>query len=183
MSVLITFKPSGVSGLVAEGTYLVDAARRMGVALGTICTGTGECLNCLVSMTTGAGLLSAPSEVEKKVLGPDRLFQAERLACQVIIERTGELVVNVSSARKATVNDSEQSDLRKKFSELPLQKKIAMLMQLEVLTVSEAFDAAIEKPLALGAKVLDAVAERAKTAREQQRQKKRPHEHQAGKKQ
>ena len=182
MSVLITFKPSGVSGLVAEGTYLVDAARRMGVSLGTKCTGTGECPDCLVFMTAGAGLLSTPSEIEKKVLGPDRLAQTERLACQVIIERTGELVVNVSSAKKATVNDGEQSDLRKKFSELTLQQKIAMLMQLEVLTVSEAFDAAIEKPLALGTKVLDAIADRAKTAREQQRQKKRPPEHNAGKK-
>jgi len=182
MTVLITFKPSGLSGLVAEGTYLVDAARRMGVRLGTNCTGTGACPDCLVLMIEGAGLLSTPSEVEKKVLGPDRLAQAQRLACQVIIERTGELVVNVSSAKKATVNDSEQSDLRKKFGELTLQKKIAMLMQLEVLTVSEAFDAAIEKPLALGTKVLDAIAERAKAARGQQRQKKRPHEHHAGEK-
>jgi hypothetical protein len=57
-----------------------------------------------------------------------------------------------------------------------------MLMQLEVLTVSEAFDAAIEKPLALGTKVLDAIAERARATREQQRQNKRPHRDQAGKK-
>ena len=44
MSVSITFEPSGISGVVAQGTYLIDAARRMGAALGAGCTaGKGEC--------------------------------------------------------------------------------------------------------------------------------------------
>ena len=51
MSVSITFEPSGISGLVAEGTYLIDAARRMGVSLGAGCTaGKGECPACVVSV-------------------------------------------------------------------------------------------------------------------------------------
>ena len=37
MSVSITFEPSGISGVVAEGTYLIDAARRMGAPLGAGC--------------------------------------------------------------------------------------------------------------------------------------------------
>ena len=59
MSVSITFEPSGISGLVAEGTYLIDAARRMGAPLGAGCTaGKGECPACVVSVKTGANLLS-----------------------------------------------------------------------------------------------------------------------------
>ena len=59
MSVSITFEPSGINGLVAEGTYLIDAARRMGAPLGTGCTaGKGECPACVVSVKAGANLLS-----------------------------------------------------------------------------------------------------------------------------
>ena len=51
MSVSITFEPSGINGLVAEGTYLIDAARRMGAPLGAGCTaGKGECPACVVSV-------------------------------------------------------------------------------------------------------------------------------------
>ena len=56
MSVSITFEPSGITGLVAEGTYLIDAARRMGATLGAGCTvGKGECPSCVISVKTGIG--------------------------------------------------------------------------------------------------------------------------------
>jgi hypothetical protein len=45
---------------------------------------------------------------------------------------------------------------------LPLNKKIATLLQLEAITMSEAFDSAIEKPLAFGAKTFDKIASRAR---------------------
>ena len=70
MSVSITFEPSGISGVVAQGTYLIDAARRMGAPLGAGCTaGKGECPACVVSVKAGADLLSSPSLVEEKQLG------------------------------------------------------------------------------------------------------------------
>ena len=77
MSVSITFEPSGISGLVAEGTYLIDAARRMGVSLGAGCTaGKGECPACVVSVKSGVNLLSQASLAEKKQLGAEQLDQA-----------------------------------------------------------------------------------------------------------
>jgi len=176
MSVLITFQPSGISGLVAEGTYLIAAARRMGVPLGSGCTGSGECPDCQVLVTIGIDLLSPPTTAENNVLGI--LAGAHRLACQVMIERTGELVVTTASPKDKSNADSNQpSDLRKQFSELSLDKKIAMLLQFEAVTMSAALDAAMEKPLALGTRALDAIARRAKAARAQERQKKQPPEH------
>ena len=60
MSVSITFEPSGISGVVAEGTYLIDAARRMGAPLGAGCTaGKGECPACVVSMNNWRGITLA----------------------------------------------------------------------------------------------------------------------------
>lgn len=175
MSVSITFEPSGISGLVAEGTYLIDAARRMGASLGAGCTtGKGECPACVVSVKSGANLLSQPSMAEQKQLGTEQLDQELRLACQVKIEHHGEVVVMVATAKPkpATVPGETEEELRKKFGELPLSKKIATLLQLEVITVSEAFDSAIEKPLALGTKAFDSIANRTRKARTQNADKK-----------
>ena len=159
MSVSITFEPSGLSGVVAEGTYLIDAARRMGVSLGMGCTiGKGECPSCLVAVKSGAGLLSAPSAAELKQLDVEDLAQSHRLACQVKLEFSGDVVV-MASARKpggGTPRDTA-SELKRDFGSLPLSQKLATLVQLEAVTMSEAFDAAIEKPLAFGAKTMDAL--------------------------
>ncbi|HJU92688.1 MAG TPA: 2Fe-2S iron-sulfur cluster-binding protein [Pyrinomonadaceae bacterium] len=175
MSVSITFEPSGISGLVAEGTYLIDAAHRMGAPLGAGCTaGKGECPACVVSVKTGANLLSQPSAVEEKQLGADHVNQSLRLACQVKIENPGEIVVMVAArpqVRPTNPADTE-AELRTKFGTLPFGKKIATLAALEVITISEAFDSAIEKPLAFGSKTFDSIVNRARAARGQSSQKK-----------
>jgi len=166
MSVSITFEPSGISGLVAEGTYLIDAARRMGASLGAGCTaGKGECPTCVVSVKAGAELLSTPSVVEEKQLGAEHLEQALRLACQTKIQGQGEVVVMVATRPQIRKPNDTETEFRTKFSALPLNKKIATLLQLEAITMSEAFDSAIEKPLAFGAKTFDAIASRARATR------------------
>ena len=173
MSVSITFEPSGISGLVAEGTYLIDAARRMGASLGTGCTaGKGDCPACLVTVKTGAGLLSVPSDLEERVLGAEQLEQAFRIACQVKIESPGEIVVSVSSQRaRGNASRDSDSDLQKTFGSLTLEKKIATLLKLEAITMSEAFDTAIQKPLALGTRALDAVVARVRSDRNDRKTK------------
>ena len=175
MSVTITFEPSGISGLVAEGTYLIDAARRMGTSLGAGCTvGKGECPACVVSVKSGAHLLSQPSVAEEKQLGFEHLNQSLRLACQVKIEYPGEVVVMVAArpqVRPTNPADTE-AELRTKFGGLPLSKKIATLLAFEAITMSEAFDSAIEKPLAFGSKTFDSIVNRARAARAQSSEKK-----------
>ena len=173
MSVSITFEPSGISGLVAEGTYLIDAARRMGASLGAGCTaGKGECPSCVVSVKTGAHLLSQPSLVEEKQLGVEHLEQSLRLACQVKIENPGDVVVMVAARPQTRPPVESEAELRKQFGALPLSKKLATLLQLEVITMSEAFDSAIEKPLAYGSKAFDSIVSRTRGARAQSSQKK-----------
>jgi ferredoxin len=163
MSVSITFEPSGINGLVAEGTYLIDAARRMGAPLGEGCTsGKGECPSCVVSVKAGANLLSAPSLAEEQQLGADQLDQSLRLACQVKIENHGEVVVMAATRAQRSTPVDDGSELTKKFGALPLGRKLATLVQLEAITMSEAFDSAIEKPLAFGSKTFDTILGKAK---------------------
>jgi len=171
MSVSITFEPSGISGVVAQGTYIIDAARRIGAPLGAGCTaGKGECPACVVSVKAGADLLSRPSLVEEQQLGAEQLDQSLRLACQVKIENHGEVVV-MAATRPETrpVNDETEADLRKKFGALPLSKKLATLMQFEAITMSEAFDSAIEKPLAFGSKTFDKFMGRSRARSEEKK--------------
>ena len=164
MSVSITFEPSGITGVVAEGTYLIDAARRMGVPLGAGCTiGKGECPACAISVKAGRELLSPPSAAEERELGIEHLDQSLRLACQVKIEHHGDVVVMIATRPQTRpVETDTQAELSKKFGSLPLSKKIAMLMQFEAITASEAFDSAVEKPLALGSRAFDSIMNRAR---------------------
>ncbi|HSE17533.1 MAG TPA: 2Fe-2S iron-sulfur cluster-binding protein [Pyrinomonadaceae bacterium] len=158
MSVSITFEPSGINGLVAEGTYLIDAARRMGAPLGAGCTaGKGECPACVVSVKAGANLLSPPSLAEEQQLGTEHLDQSLRLACQAKLENHGDVVVMTATRPERTTTVDEGSELTKRFGALPLGKKLATLVQLEAITMSEAFDSAIEKPLAFGSKTFDKI--------------------------
>ena len=168
MSVSITFEPAGITGVVAQGTYVIDAARRMGVPLGTGCTaGKGDCPACVVSITTGAELLSPPSLAEEKQLGVALLEQALRLACHVKIENHGEVVVLVTARPQTAPSETDAaSDLVKRFGALPLTKKIATLMQFEAITASEALDSAIEKPLAYGSKAFDSIMNRTRAKSE-----------------
>ena len=169
MSVSITFEPSGINGLVAQGTYLIDAARRMGAPIGAGCTaGKGECPACLVSVKSGAELLSPPSMAEETQLGVEHLDQSLRLACQVKLETPGDVVVMVAARPQTRPSETDAvADLQKRFGALPLRKKIATLMQFEAITASETFDAAIEKPLAYGSKAFDSIVNRARSARAQ----------------
>ena len=162
MSVSVTFEPSGISGLVAQGTYLVDAAKRMGAPVGTGClAGKSECPACVVSIKTGVELLSAPSAFEEKVLGPEGLSNSLRMVCQTKIEGLGEIVLMASSyKRDPSPNVDLASDIEKKFAELSLNQKIAALFKFEAIAMSEAFDIALQKPLAFGAKAFDSLKAR-----------------------
>ena len=173
MSVSITFEPSGISGLVAEGTYLIDAARRMGAPLGAGCTaGKGQCPSCIVSITTGANLLSPPSQAEQKQLGAEHLEQALRLACQVKIENHGDVVVlAVARPQSSQAPGDTESELRERFGALPLGKKLATLMQFEVIAMSEAFDTAIEKPLAFGSKKFDSIVNKRRARNQEKKER------------
>jgi ferredoxin len=168
MNVSLTFEPSGISGLVAQGTYLIDAARRMGAPIGAGClSGKGDCPACVIAVKSGAILLSAPTSVENKLLGNEGLNNSLRMACQTKIEGQGDIVLMMTAYRtkEPTPGADATSDIEKKFGELSLNQKIAALLKFEAITMSEAFDAALKKPLAVGTRAFDSVVARARAAK------------------
>ncbi len=99
----VVFTPSGLSGLVADGTTVLDAARELGVDLDSVCGGKGICGRCQVVPSVGAfakwGIevgddhLSEPAATETDYRGRRPLGEGHRLGCAVRI--LGDLVVDV----------------------------------------------------------------------------------------
>lgn len=179
MSVYITFEPQKESGVVAEGTFLLDAAKRLGVSIPTECRGIGECDTCALLVQEGAGLLSLPTSAEHERLSEERLTAGERLACQTKVERSGELVLRSlpSRERKETVEEAA-SRFREEFRELPLGRKITRLAEFEAVSAFEALTTIASLPFRVGEKVLDVVADFGRKKRAE-RQVNRPDERSA----
>jgi ferredoxin len=178
MSVNIKIEPEGRSGLIAEGTYLWDATKRMGIRLPAECQGRGECDTCAVLIVEGATLLSSLTEAERTRLSPERLAAGERLACQARIERGGDLVLRaVPAIERAETAEETVADFRKEFRDLPLERKIATLVELEAVTMLQTVNTIASFPFAIGARVMDFVAGKGRSMSQQQRQEHRPTEH------
>ena len=155
MSVEIKFEPDGPRGIVGEGTSIVDAARSLGFKIPHcgVCDGA-----CAVRIINGSTLLSDLTKVERKKLSPERLAAGERLACQCKARLAGELVIRLAAQSERTRSAEEKArDLRQEFSELPFDRKIATLMQLETVAVTEAFDKITDASISFGKKIFDSV--------------------------
>ena len=178
MSVEIKFEPDGLSGLVAEGAYLWDAAKRLGVRLPAECQGRGECDTCAVNVEQGMELLSALTDAEREHLSPERLAAGERLACQTKVERGGELVLRVVPVtERAPTSEETVKDLRKEFNDLPLGRKLSTLVEFEAATMYQTLITIIDVPFMLGGKVMDLMAWRGRALNERDRAARRPAEH------
>jgi 2Fe-2S ferredoxin len=102
----VTFLPAGVTCEVDPAAYpygdhglpgsLLDIGLHHGVDIGHNCGGSCACTTCHVVVKAGEEHLSEMEEDEE-----DRLDQAEgltlhsRLACQAVVEGSGEVVVQV----------------------------------------------------------------------------------------
>jgi uncharacterized 2Fe-2S/4Fe-4S cluster protein (DUF4445 family) len=100
---LVVFTPSGRRGRFEHGTTLLDAARRLGVDLDSVCGGRGICGRCQVEVSEGehakhgitssASHLTPADEVEARYAAERGLADRRRLGC--IASVTGDLVVDV----------------------------------------------------------------------------------------
>ena len=99
----VVFTPSGHSGDVAPGTTVLEAARRMGADLDTVCGGRGICGRCQVLPSVGnfakwtidsrPDALSEPGPTELVYSGARPLQPGNRLGCAATI--CGDVVIDV----------------------------------------------------------------------------------------
>lgn len=182
MNVNLKVGVDGETHIIAAGSYLIDAARRIGTRLPAECGGTGQCDTCAVTIDKGAELCSAITESERKQLSPIRMAAGERLACQVRIEREGDLTVTpVPRVERADTSEETASTFRKSFRELPLNKKVRTLFELEALTMTQTVDVVSNLPSTVASRVLDVLAKRGRKLDQRERETGKPDEHQPDK--
>ena len=175
MEVEVKFEPSGRSGIVAPGTYIIDAALRLGIKIEDECGRKGECDTCAVKITKGGELLSEPTKAELEHLSAERRKKGERLSCQAKIEKIGEIIIMTTEKPKPEVPPFET--FKKEFAELPLEEKVKKLIDLESITLSETFTFVLNLPYYIGEKIRDGIAEFGFMKEEAEKKAKRPTEH------
>jgi ferredoxin len=179
----IKFEREGREGLVAVGTYLIDAAKRFGIRFDDLCVPETGTHYCAVVVKSGSGLLSEMTKAEKEYFANNERMTNERLACQAKIEKAGEIEImtkvkteDAAPEEKAAAAPSSE-EYRKAFAEMPLEKKIANLVQLETIALGETFSFIFNSPFAIADKVMDVMAEFGLKKEERQKAAARPAEH------
>jgi len=173
----IKFERENISGVVAAGTYLYDAAKRFGVEVE--CERTGETDLCAMQILLGRELLSDVTKAEIEQLSAERRKNGERLACQAKIEKSGEVTVMTTEKVKEEKESSEakREEFRKEFEELPLEKKIASLVELEMIALGDTLSFIIDSPYKAVGKVMDVLAEFGLKFEREAKEATRPPEH------
>ncbi|SFI64933.1 ASKHA domain-containing protein [Albimonas pacifica] len=100
---LVIFTPSGRRGRVPVGTPVLQAARKLGVDLDSVCGGRGICSRCQIAPSFGEfskhGVVSRPealsewNTVEQRYKDKRGLAEGRRLGCQATIQ--GDVVIDV----------------------------------------------------------------------------------------
>jgi ferredoxin len=176
----IKFEREGVSGIVAVGTYVLDAAKRFGVRFENACKLDEKLHFCAVGISEGSGLLSAQTSAEEEYFSVNDHSKNERLGCQVKIEKPGEVVVMTKEKKPAYDKETQEAKdeaYRKEFAELPLEKKISELVQLEAIALSDTLSFVINSPYKIADKFLDVLAEFGFKKEKNEKDAVRPEEH------
>jgi ferredoxin len=159
----VLFENEGLEGIVPVGTYLSDAAKRLGVGEGfceiaDIQAGSHQ---CAVEVKSGSDSLSPRSDAELELLPDDMRKDGHRLACFAKIESNGEIVI-MTQKKKEEAKPGEAiptEEYKKTFADLPLEKKLSNLVELEVMALSETFSFVINSPYKVADKFMDVLAE------------------------
>ena len=110
-SCVVRFEPSGLKVAIPSGTVLLEAARRVGVYLSSICGGDGYCGKCKVTVNDGQ-FQSKPTTL----LTPEEVRENVVLACQTRVRsdmtvtipksyalETGHILVDSDTLRFSTL--------------------------------------------------------------------------------
>ena len=175
----IKFEREDIHGIIPVGTYLAEAARRLGIRFVEPCdAATGE-HHCEVEVTAGGDLLSDRTAAETKYFEGKEGTENSRLACQARVEKEGEIEVKTkeSETAKEEKKAETEEEYRKRFAELPLDKKISELVQLEAIALSDTLSFVFNSPYTIGDKIMHIMAGFGFKKEEQEREAARPEEH------
>ena len=175
----IRFERENLDAVVPVGTYLIDAARRVGVKFENECNPAKRLHYCELTVIKGAGNLSAVTRAELEHFAPTGRRDNERLACEARIEKPGEIVIMTKEKAEEPKQETKKDPLQDEFANLPLEKKIASLLRMEAVTLGETFSFVVNSPLKVLEKAGDVIAEFGVKLENEARKAARPEEHTA----
>ncbi len=181
--VYIMFQGTGREGSLATDTYLIDAAKQLGIDLQCDCSSPEPSNACAVKVMKGVALLSKPTKVEIEQLSASERKERQRLACQTKIERPGEIEVMTiktdaaDEKPKAEEQKARSKEYKKEFQEMPLDEKISSLVELEAIALGETLSYIINSPYEAFGKVMEAMAGLGRDLEDKDRESKVPEEH------
>jgi ferredoxin len=176
----LTFKREEREGVVPVGSYLSDAAGRLGIRPERKCVPFENVHFCKVSILEGRNLLSPQTAHETEYLSAEQGAADERLGCQTKNTEPGDIVIMTTETKeeKAEVKAEEAGkEYTKEFAELPLEKKIAQLVQLEAIALGETVSFVINSPFLIFDKAMEVMAQFGMKKEEQGKKATRPAEH------
>ncbi|MEZ5305821.1 MAG: hypothetical protein R2684_01615 [Pyrinomonadaceae bacterium] len=175
----VVFTDTGREGFLPVGTYLIDAAGRLGVDIECHCNlpESEEANQCIVGIVKGSELLSPPTALEIEQLGIKGRNGEQRLACQSKIVEPGELEVMTEKKNEEAKEKSTAEEFRKEFSEMPLGEKISSLVELEAMAMADTLSYIVGSPYEAVGKVMDVLAGFGRKMEDSDREAKVPEEH------
>jgi ferredoxin len=178
MEAELKFERENLNGIAVVGSYLIDAAKRLGVDITDDCGRLGLCDTCAVTVTSGAEFLSEPTKAEREQLTEARLKKGERLSCQAKIAGEGEIVIRTHEKKDERPDEHKRhEEYRKEFDALPLSEKVSRLMELEAVALSETLSFVLNAPYTIGGKVVDILSEFGFKFDKEAKEAKKPEEH------
>lgn len=179
----IIFRREEREGVVAVGTYLLDAAKRLGIRFEDECRQDENVHFCSVVISNGAENMSPLTSFETEHFAAHERRTDERLACQTKIENVGDLIIMTTEKNEKTADEptaeEKTGQYKKEFTELPLEKKLASLVELEGIALGETVSFIINSPYLVFGKVMDIMAEFGLKKEEESKKAARPKEHEA----
>jgi ferredoxin len=174
----VRFEREDAEGLVALGSYLSDAAKRFGVKFENECVPSANEHFCEIEIREGSSLLSTPTNSETEFIKTAGLSENWRLACHTKIERPGEIVVMTKEKKASAEEEKDQyEEYRKRFEDLPLDKKMSELIRLEAVALSETLNYVANSPYTLVDKIMDVMAGFGFKLEKEKKESAKPEEH------
>lgn len=155
----IKFSREGIEGISPVGSTLLSVMRRFGIRQTSECdVELGE-HHCLVTVTSGEAVLSPPGSVEEEHFSKHKRRAGERLACQAIAAKPGEITIMTAEKEKTKKAPAAEDKIVDEFAELPLEEKLAKLVKMEAVALSETISFVLDSPFKVFEKIGDMMAE------------------------
>ncbi len=158
MDALVRFEREGVEGLVPVNVSLAHAARRFGVRFDD-CKPAANEHNCTIIVTSGIANIAPLTETETEHFAAHGRRSNERVACEATIIKSGEISVMTEEKKQQTKKTAAGSGFQAEFNALPLDKKFANLLQMEVATINEAVKYVADSSMKMFEKVGDVISD------------------------